>query len=109
MVVDNVGAATFADSLRCLRKGGRLLTVGNSSGPQFEFDNRFMFGKHLSITGSTMGTHEDYEQVMGMVFSGRLRAVIDSVLPLEQGREALQRLQDGQVAGKLVLQPEPST
>lgn len=105
VVVDNVGAATYQDSLRALRKGGRLLTVGNSSGPQFPFDNRFMFGKHLTITGSTMGTHRDFERVMGLVFAGRLRAVIDTVLPLAQGVQALQRLQDGRISGKLVLLP----
>lgn len=105
VVVDNVGAATYHDSLRALRKGGRLLTVGNSSGPQFEFDNRYMFGKHLSIVGSTMGTQRDYERVMGLVFSGRLQAVIDKVLPLRQGVEALRRLEQGQVQGKLLLVP----
>lgn len=107
VVVDNVGAATFHSSLRSLRKGGRLLTVGNSSGPQFEFDNRYMFGKHLSIIGSTMGTQRDYERVMGLVFVGRLQAVVDTVFPLRQGVDALQRLQEGQVQGKLLLAPGP--
>ena len=105
VVVDNVGAATFHDSLRALRKGGRLLTVGNSSGPQFQFDNRLMFGKHLSIVGSTMGTRRDFERVMGLVFSDRLQPVIDTVYPLQQGVEALRRLRDGDVMGKLVLSP----
>lgn len=105
VVVDNVGAATYQDSLRALRKGGRLLTVGNSSGPQFEFDNRYIFGKHLSIIGSTMGPHRDFQKVMGLLFEGRLRAVIDTVYPLRDGLEALRRLQAGNVAGKLVLKP----
>ncbi|HMV97814.1 MAG TPA: zinc-binding dehydrogenase, partial [Anaerolineales bacterium] len=50
-VVDNVGT-TFPLSLRILRKGGRLLTVGNSGAPRFEIDNRYIFAKHLSIIGS---------------------------------------------------------
>lgn len=103
VVVDNVGAATFQKSLRALRRGGRLLTVGNSSGPRFEIDNRYLFGKHLTIIGSTMGTTLDYERVMGLVFKGRLRPVIDTVYPLDQGSIALRRLQDGDVIGKLVL------
>ncbi len=103
VVIDNVGAATFQNSLRALRRGGRLLTVGNSSGPRFEIDNRFLFGKHLTIIGSSMGTTADYEQVMGLVFKGRLRPVIDTVYPLEQGPTALRRLQEGDVMGKLVL------
>lgn len=103
VVVDNVGAATFQNSLRALRRGGRLLTVGNSSGPRFEIDNRYLFGKHLTIIGSSMGTTVDYERVMDLVFRGRLRPVIDTVYPLEQGPTALRRLQDGDVVGKLVL------
>jgi NADPH:quinone reductase-like Zn-dependent oxidoreductase len=103
VVVDNVGAATYHTSLRALKRGGRLLTVGNTSGAKFEFDNRLMFGKHLSIIGSTMGTHTDYERVMGLVFDGRLRPVLDAIYPLREGLTALQRLQANEVMGKLVL------
>lgn len=103
VVVDNVGAATFLNSLRALRRGGRLLTVGNSSGPRFELDNRLLFGKHLTLVGSTMGTSIDFEKVMGLIFNGRLNPVVDTVYPLERGREALQRLKDGNVIGKLVV------
>jgi NADPH:quinone reductase-like Zn-dependent oxidoreductase len=103
VVVDNVGAATFHDSLRALRRGGRLLTVGNSSGPHFEIDNRYLFGKHLTIIGSTMGTSVDYETVMGLVFDGRLKPVIDSVMPVDQGVSALQRMKNGDLSGKIVL------
>lgn len=105
IVVDNVGAATFHTSLRALKKGGRLLTVGNTSGPKFEFDNRLIFGKHLSIIGSTMGSSADYETVLNLIFNGRLQPVIDTVYPLSEGLTALQRLEDGDVAGKLVLTP----
>jgi NADPH:quinone reductase-like Zn-dependent oxidoreductase len=103
IVVDNVGAATYAMSLRALKKGGRLLTVGNTSGPKFEFDNRLIFGKHLEIIGSTMGPIAAYQQVMALIFSGRLQPLIDTVYPLEEGIEALRRLQTGAVQGKLVL------
>jgi NADPH:quinone reductase-like Zn-dependent oxidoreductase len=105
VVVDNVGAATYHTSLRALKKGGRLLTVGNTSGPRFELDNRLLFGKHLSIIGSTMGTQRDYETVMGMLFAGRLQAIVDTVYPLAEGGNALRRLEGGDVAGKLVLEP----
>ena len=104
-MVDNVGAATFHTSLRSLKKGGRLLTVGNSTGPRFELDNRYLFARHLTIIGSTMGTQRDYETVMGLLFAGRLQAVVDTVYPLSEGVEALRRLERGDVAGKLVLEP----
>lgn len=105
VVVDNVGAATYHHSLRSLKKGGRLLTVGNTSGPRFELDNRLLFGKHLTIVGSTMGTQRDYETVMGLLFDGRLEAVVDTVYPLAGGAQALRRLETGDLAGKLVLEP----
>lgn len=105
MVIDNVGAATYHASLRALAKGGRLLTVGNTSGPKFEFDNRLMFGKHLSLIGSTMGSHGDFVEVMRLIFSGRLQPVIDTLYPLAEGLTALQRMQAGEFSGKLVLQP----
>jgi len=105
MVVDNVGAATFTGSLRALKKGGRLLTVGNTSGPTFEFDNRLLFVKHISLIGSSMGTIQDYSEVMALVFNGRLQPIIDTVAPLSEGLTAMKRLQDGDVTGKLVLQP----
>lgn len=103
IVVDNVGAATYPKSLRALKKGGRLLTVGNTSGPMLEIDNRLLFGKHLSIIGSTMGTSIDYETVMTLVFDGHLKPVIDTVYSLHEGINALKRLEAGDVSGKLVL------
>lgn len=109
VVVDNVGAASYATSLRALKKGGRLLTVGNTSGPKFEFDNRFIFGKHLEIIGSTMGPITAYAKVMEMVFTGRLKPVIDTIYPLRDGVVALQRLATGDVRGKLVLTPTESS
>ena len=105
VVVDNVGAPTFHKSLRSLKRNGRLLTVGNTAGPKFEIDNRLLFGKHLTIIGSTMGTSHDYATVMNLIFNGRLQPVIDTIYPLSEGLAALQRLQDGDVAGKLLLKP----
>lgn len=105
IVVDNVGAATYARSLRALRKGGRLLTVGNTSGPTFELDNRYLFVRHLDIIGSTMGPRASYEKVMGLVFDGRLDPVIDTVYPLRDGLTALRRLAAGDAAGKLLIAP----
>src|SRR5215211_5399299 len=82
VVVDNVGT-TFMQSLRTLRKGGRLLTVGNSGGPRFEIDNRYMFAKHLSIIGSTMSPSSEFTEVMDLVVAGKLKPVIDQTYSLE--------------------------
>ena len=103
VIVDNVGAATMQMSQRAARKGGRILTVGNTGGPKFEFDNRYMFAKHLSLIGSTMGTRRDFERVMGLVFAGKLRPVVDSVFPLSEARAAQERMEQNAHFGKIVL------
>ncbi len=102
VVVDNVGT-TFPLSFRAARKGGRILTVGNTAGPKFEIDNRFIFGKHLSVIGSTMGTLTDFRTVMPLVFAGHLRVPLDKTFPLAEARAAQERLQNGQQMGKITL------
>src|SRR5215510_8061566 len=91
VVVDNVGT-TFMMSLRALRKGGRLLTVGNSGGPKFEIDDRYIFAKHLSIIGSTMSTLADFKEVMDLIVDGRLKPIIDKTYPLKDAALAQERL-----------------
>jgi NADPH:quinone reductase-like Zn-dependent oxidoreductase len=103
VVVDNVGAGTMPLSLRSVRKGGRILTVGNTCGATFEIDNRFIFGKHLSLIGSTMGTHEDFRRVMSLIFEGLLKPVVDRTYPLSEAAEAERRLEAGEQMGKIVL------
>lgn len=104
VVVDNVGAPTVNDSLRALARGGRMVTVGNTGGPKVEIDNRLMFGKHLSILGSTMGPHRDYVTVMRLLFKGKLSAVIDATYPLDEVRAAMARMEAGDLFGKAVLE-----
>lgn len=103
VVVDNVGT-TFVQSFRAARKGGRILTVGNTGGPAFEFDNRYMFGKHLSLLGSTMGTRPDFHTVMGLVFAGRLKPVVGKTFPLAEARAAQECLEAGEQMGKITLE-----
>lgn len=103
VVVDNVGT-TFPMSFRCLRKGGRLVTVGNTGGAKFEIDNRYIFSRHLSILGSTMGTRQDFARVMELVFTGRLRPAIDRRYILQDIREAQERLETGKQLGKITIQ-----
>ena len=102
MVVDNVGV-TFMQSLRTLRKGGRLLTVGNSAGPKFEIDNRHIFAKHLSILGSTMSTLEEFTAVMDLVVTGKLKPILDKTYPLQEAAAAQERLWQHENFGKITL------
>jgi NADPH:quinone reductase-like Zn-dependent oxidoreductase len=103
VVVDNVGAGTMPLSMRAARKGGRILTVGNTAGPTFEIDNRYIFGKHLSIIGSTMGTIRDFKEVMSLVFDKKLNAALDRDYPLQEAADAQTRLESGQQLGKVTL------
>jgi NADPH:quinone reductase-like Zn-dependent oxidoreductase len=102
VVVDNVGT-TFPYSFRSAAKGGRILTVGNSGGPKFEIDNRFIFGKHLSIIGSSMGTRADFATVMDLVFAGKLKVILDYNYPLAEAQAAQERLEKGKQLGKITL------
>lgn len=102
VVVDNVGT-TFPLSLRALKKGGRLLTVGNSGAPRFEIDNRFIFAKHLSIIGSTMSARADFAEVMDLIVAGKLKAVIDKTFELKDAAAAQERLWSGENFGKITL------
>jgi NADPH:quinone reductase-like Zn-dependent oxidoreductase len=102
VVVDNVGT-TFQLSFRAAAKGARILTVGNTGGAKFEIDNRLIFGKHLSILGSTMGTQRDFAKVMDLIFSGELDPVLGPSFHLSEARAAQECLEAGEQMGKLTL------
>jgi NADPH:quinone reductase-like Zn-dependent oxidoreductase len=104
VVVDTVGAATWDASLRSLRPGGRLVTCGATSGPEVELDVRRLFWFQWSILGSTMGSREEFAEVMALAGQGLLWPVVDSVVPLENGAAAYERMARGEQLGKLVLE-----
>jgi len=103
VIVDHVGAATFKDSVRALRRGGRLVCPGATTGPMTELDLRYVFWRQLSILGSTMGSQRDFEEVMKLVFMRRLKPVVGKVFPLERAREAHEYIERGEHFGKVVL------
>jgi NADPH:quinone reductase-like Zn-dependent oxidoreductase len=103
VVVDNVGKATWAQSLMALGRRGRLVTCGATSGPIVETDVRRLFWNQWSILGSTMGNDEEFDTVVTELREGRMSVTIDSVYPLEQGRSAFERLASGEQFGKVVV------
>lgn len=103
VVVDNVGAATWSKTLRAAARGGRIVTVGGTTGYDFPLEVNQVFWKQLAILGSTMGTRDEFDAVMDLVFAGRLKAIVDDVVPFERGAEAYARLAKGEAAGKVVL------
>ncbi len=103
LVLDNVGAATWKSSLHALRKGGRLVTCGATSGPSPRTDIARIFWNQLSILGSTMGSRGEFRDMLAFVRRAGLRPVIDRVFPLEEGRQAQEYLEAGKQFGKVVL------
>ena len=103
VVVDNVGQATLPDSMRAVARGGRIVIVGNTSGPHAEIDTRYLFGKQISLIGSTMGNHQDFRDVMDHLWAGNLQPVVDQVMHLSEGKRAFEILESGEKFGKIVL------
>jgi NADPH:quinone reductase-like Zn-dependent oxidoreductase len=104
VVIENVGAATWDESLRSLRRGGRLVTCGATTGPQVGLDIRRLFWHHWSILGSTMGNAAEYAEIVRRLGRGELRPVVDRVFPLARAREAYERLERGEQLGKIVIE-----
>lgn len=105
VVIDNVGEATWTQSLIALGRGGRLVTCGGTSGPMVTTDVRRLFWNQWNIMGSTMGNDAEFEAVTAELSAGRLLPVVDSVFPLEQGRAAFERMAGGAQFGKIVITP----
>ncbi len=105
VAVDHVGQATFERTLKCLARGGRYVTCGATSGFDLRTDFRPVFFKSLSILGSTMGSGHELVEVLEHVGAGRLKPVLDRVLPLDAVREAHRHLESRSSFGKVVLVP----
>ena len=103
VVVEHVGQATWDRSMRCLARGGRLVTCGATTGPQAALDLRFLFGRQLSLLGSYMGRRGELLDALPFFLSGRLRPAIDRVYPLGEAAAAQERLEAAGQFGKIVL------
>jgi NADPH:quinone reductase-like Zn-dependent oxidoreductase len=103
IVLEHVGAATWDESMKSLKSGGTLVTCGATSGPQVGIELRFLFTRHLSLLGSYMGTMGELHEVLGHVFAGRLKPVVDRVFPLREIRAAHEYMEKSQMFGKIVL------
>ena len=100
---EHIGGETFERSLKCLAKGGRLVTCGATAGGEATINIRLIFFKLLSILGSTMGSDAELQEIMRHIEAGRLRPVIDRVLPMDQIAEGHRVLENREAFGKVVL------
>ncbi len=105
IVVEHVGASTWDESLKSMKPGATLVTCGATTGPQVSLDLRFLFARQWSLLGSYMGTMGELYEVLGHVFSGKLKPVVDRAFPLSEIRAAHEYMEKSKMFGKIVLNP----
>jgi NADPH:quinone reductase-like Zn-dependent oxidoreductase len=105
VVINFTGGDTWHPSLRCLKRGGKLLVCGATAGYDPKEDLRYVWSFELNIIGSNSFYDDDLQALMKLIAEGKMRPVIDKVLPLEQAREGLRLIQDREVIGKVVVAP----
>jgi NADPH:quinone reductase-like Zn-dependent oxidoreductase len=103
--INSVGAAVWPLDFQALRRGGRAVVCGVTTGAEAPTSLRSLYWKQLSLLGSTMGSLEDFRLMLRTVHAAAIRPVLDSVLPLDQAREAMGRMERGEQFGKIVLTP----
>ncbi len=104
IVIEHVGAATWDRSVRALARGGRLVTCGATTGARATLDLRHLFARQLSLVGSYMGTKRELIAASRPFFDGKLRPVVDEVMPLAEAAAAHRRLEAADQFGKIVLE-----
>jgi NADPH:quinone reductase-like Zn-dependent oxidoreductase len=105
VVVNFTGGDTWHPSLRCLKRGGKLLVCGATAGYDPKEDLRYIWSFELKVLGSNSFYDEDLKGLMDLIAAGKMKPVIDKVLPLEQAAEGLRLIQDREVIGKVVITP----
>jgi len=103
VVVEHIGQATWDRGVRCLARGGRLVTCGATSGHKAELDLRHLFARQLSILGSYMGGKPELLRAARLFFRGALAPVVDSTFPLSETAQAHRRMESSERFGKIVL------
>jgi NADPH:quinone reductase-like Zn-dependent oxidoreductase len=103
IVVDHAGSATWQSSIKCLAKGGKLVTCGATKGFDVSIDLRGLFIRQQSILGSTMGDRGDMFRIMQLVQAGKLKGVVDKVFPFMEVAKAHEYLETAQQFGKVIL------
>lgn len=105
VVFEHTGTATFEGSVRSLVQGGTLVSCGATTGHDARLDLRLLFVRQIAILGSTMGTRAELLRIVQLAAQGKLKPVVDQVLPLEEGRQAQALLAERRTFGKVVLVP----
>jgi NADPH:quinone reductase-like Zn-dependent oxidoreductase len=105
IVFEHVGPATWQESLKSLKPGGTVVTCGATTGREAQIDLNFLYSRQQSYLGSFMGNMADLYEVLGHVFAGRLKPVVDRTFPLSEAADAHRYLESSEMFGKVVLKP----
>uniref|UniRef100_A0A7C2Z6W3 Alcohol dehydrogenase n=1 Tax=Hydrogenobacter sp. TaxID=2152829 RepID=A0A7C2Z6W3_9AQUI len=106
VVMDHVGSQTFWKSVECLRRGGRLVFFGTTTGSEAKIDIRYIFVREIELLGVYMGPRADLFKITELFERGLLKPVVDRVFPLEKAQEAHTYLEGSRHFGKVVLRVE---
>jgi NADPH:quinone reductase-like Zn-dependent oxidoreductase len=104
VIIDSAGQESWPASLRALRRGGRLLICGATTGPTVSMDLRRLFWHQWSILGSSLGNRREFAEIVGLAEAGKLWPVVDRVVPLDQVVGAFELLRRSEQLGKLVIE-----
>jgi alcohol dehydrogenase len=105
VVINFTGGDTWLPSLRCIKRGGKLLVCGATAGHDPKEDLRYIWTFEINVVGSNSFYDDDLKGLMKLIADGKMRPVIDKVLPLEEAREGLRLIRDREVIGKVVVAP----
>ncbi len=105
LVFEHIGPEVWQKSLICLKRGGRLVTCGATSGGKVEMELRIFFSKQLSVLGSYMGSFAELKAVLDLIEKGYIKPVVDKILPLKDAAEAHRRMEARHNFGKIILKP----
>jgi len=103
VVIDTVGAVTWPIDFSAVRRGGKIVLCGITTGAKAETNLHPLYWNQLTIMGSTMGSDEDFRRMLQAVTTAKLRPIIDSVELLENVRNAMEKMETGEQFGKIVL------
>jgi alcohol dehydrogenase len=105
VVINFTGGDTWAPSLRCVKRGGKILVCGATAGYDPKEDLRYIWSFELQVIGSNSFYDDNLQALMGLIAQGKLKPVIDKVLPLKDAAEGVRLIQDREVFGKVIVTP----
>jgi alcohol dehydrogenase len=105
VLINFTGGDTWQPSLRCVKRGGKILVCGATAGYDPKEDLRYIWTFELQVIGSNSFYDDNLQALMGLIAQGKLSPVIDKVLPLKDAAEGVRLIQDREVFGKVVIAP----